>query len=351
MVIYAVIFLAITAAGLYVFWDFIETYERSRIKNTIDQYVAELTLEDMVENSGDWTEALDSNIQSREAFVQAIGDSLGDTVTYAKKSSVSTETSSTYVLRSGGKVIGEVVIKAYLPDKYGFTVWAVAEESFDFSHLIGGSKSITVPETYTVTANGVPLSADYITESGIIHPVLEEFYDDYEGLPTMVTYTAGSVMGELTLEVLDETGAVVENWEEADPSRVLDNCTPEETKRLERYMGGFLDSYVTFCSSANQAVTLNYLELLNNYLIEGSDLAHRLYTAMDGLSFAQSYSDTIDEIIVHQVTRVDDSRYFCDVTYLVSTWGKAGKVQTTNNMKVILVETGNGLRVETMTRY
>ena len=45
MVIYAVIFLAITAAGLYVFWDFIETYERSRIKNTIDQYVAELTLE------------------------------------------------------------------------------------------------------------------------------------------------------------------------------------------------------------------------------------------------------------------------------------------------------------------
>lgn len=351
MVIYAVVFLGITAAGLRAFWNYMDAYEKSRPKNTVDQYVAELTPEDMISNCGDWTQKLDSTIQSDEAFAKTIQDSLTDKITYAKKSSASTETRQTYVLRCGKQVIGEMVISAYMPDRYGFTIWEVASESFDFSHLIGQDKSITVPDSYTVTANGAALSADYITESGIQHAALEEFYDDYEDLPTMVTYTAGSVLGELNLEVLDETGTKVENWEEADPSAVLNNCSAEESAMLQKYMGRFLDSYVTFCSSANQSEGLNYVNLVRDFLIEGSELAHRLYTALDGLSFAQSYSDTIDEVIVNQVTRIDDTHYFCDVTYLVSTYGKAGKVQTTNNMKVMLVETNSGLRVETMTRY
>ena len=351
MILYALIFSAIILAGLRVFWDFIDSYERSRPKNTMDAYIASLTVEEMLDNCTTWESVVDGTIQSEESFRQVVRDSLTGKITYARKSSVCTETSQTYVLRSGSQVLGEVEIEAGVADRWGFTVWEVYQHSFDFAYLLCEDQSVTVPASYTVTANGEPLDETYITESGMIYTELEEFYDDYPTLPTMVTYSAGSVLGELQLQVLDENGTVMENWSEENLTDILNNCTAEEAAMLERYMGGFLDSYVTFCSSANQAVTLNYLELLNNYLIEGSDLAHRLYTAMDGLSFAQSYSDTIDEIQVHQVTKVDESRYFCDVTYLVSTWGKAGKVQTTNNMKVVLVETGAGLRVETMTRY
>ena len=44
MVIYALVFLLIAGAGLTVFWKYIDAYERSRPKNTMDQYLAELTV-------------------------------------------------------------------------------------------------------------------------------------------------------------------------------------------------------------------------------------------------------------------------------------------------------------------
>ena len=351
MVIYAIVFLVIAGAGLAVFWDFIDSYEQSRPKNTMDSYLAALTPVRMVENCGNWEEDVDQQLQSWTAYADVILDSLTGKLTYARKSSVCTETSQTYVLRCGSQVIGEAVIQAAEPDLYGFTVWSVAEESFDFSHLLCQSQSVTVPESYTVTANGVALSEAYITESGIQYAALEEFYEDYPGLPAMVTYTADSVLGDMALEILDESGNRVENWAEADPDAALDNCTEEETAKLQQFMNEFLVSYVRFTSGSNQSSKLNYVKLMKQFLIEGSELSNRLGTALDGLAYAQSYNDKLDEVIVHRVSRIDDSHYFCDVTYLVSTYGKAGKVQTTNNMKVMLVVTESGLRVEAMTRY
>lgn len=350
MVIYAVVFLAITAAGLAVFWDFIDAYERSRPKNTMDAYLSSLTAEDMCSASGEFMEQIDWNLQNAEAYSAVIENSLDAKVTYARKSSACTDTRQTYVLRCGSQVIGEVVISAAEPDLYGFTVWEVAEESFDFAHLMCQEKSVTVPQAYTVSVNGYPLDESYITESGIEYSALEEFYDDYT-LPAMVTYTADGILGELELVITDENGNQVDNWEDTDPNTFLDNCSEEETQMLAQYMENFLVSYVRFTGSSNQAASLNYAKLRNQFLIPDSPLANRLFTALDGLAFAQSYGDKLDEVVLHRVSRIDDTHYFCDVTYLVSTYGKAGKVQTSNNMKVMLVFWENDLRVEAMTRY
>lgn len=350
MVIYALVYLLIAGAGLTVFWKYIDAYERSRPKNTMDQYISSLTGEDMVNNCGEWKNAMDSGLQSWEKSAEIILQSVPGKVTYARKSSVCTETSQTYVLRSGAQVIGQVVIEAGEPDAFGFTVWSVKEQSFDFSHLLCGEQSITVPSVYTVCANGTPLTDAYITETGIQFEALEEFYDDYE-LPEMVTYTAGSILGELELTVLDEAGNLISDWKNADPTVVLDNCSEEEKALLQDFLDGFLVSYVRFTGSSNQAASLNYAKLRGGYLIPDSDLAKRLATALDGLAFAQSYGDKLDEVIIHRLTRIDEDHYFCDVTYLVSTYGKAGKVQTTNNMKVMLTYWEDSLRVESMTRY
>lgn len=350
MVIYAIVFLLVAAAGLAFFWDFIDAYECSRPKNTMDSYIAQLTADAMADNCGEWAGEIDTNLQSWEQSREVICQSIDGKVTYARKSSACTETSQTYVLRCGSQVLGQVVIEAGEPDIYGFTVWSVAEQSFSFPHLMCQEKSVTVPSAYTVLANGTALDESYITERGIQYPALEEFYDDYT-LPEMVVYTADCVLGELELTVLNEQGEVVEDWENADPSVVLDNCTDDEKDMLEQYMEGFLVSYVRFTGSSNQAASLNYAKLRSGYLIPDSELAVRLATALDGLAFAQSYGDKLDEVIIHGVSRIDDSRYFCDVTYLVSTYGKAGKVQTTNNMKVMLVYWEGSLRVESMTRY
>jgi hypothetical protein len=54
---------------------------------------------------------------------------------------------------------------------------------------------------------------------------------------------------------------------------------------------------------------------------------------------------------VNQLADIGEGRYFCDVTYIVETVGREGAVETTNNLKLIILETENGLKIEAMTRY
>lgn len=350
MLIYALVFLAAAAAGLAVFWNYIDAYERSRPKNTVDAYIASLTPEDICRKSAEYTAMQDGNLQSPEEREAVIAASLTERVTYARKSAESTTERQVYVLRCGSQVIGQLVISAGEPDRYGFTEWVVAEDSFDFSHLLGQPLSVTVPKEFTVCANGHVLDDRYITESGMEYSALEEFYDDYQ-LPTLVTYTVEGYLGGMELSVSDEKGTPVSVTEETDWNLYLDNCTREEQAQVETFMEDFLECYVTFTGSANRSAKANYQRLRKNFLIPDSALAQRLYTALDGLAYAKSNGDRLDDVAFHRFTRIEDDRYFCDVTYTVITYGTAGKVQTSNNMKVMLVMTEDGLRVEAMTRY
>lgn len=349
MVIYALVFLALTAVGLKFFWDFIEAYEQSRPKNTVSAYVEGLTAEKMCASSQKWLSEIDHRIQSGDECVRIIRDSLAEEITYAKKAGECTDTRQVYVLRSGERVIGECVLCAGETDKYGFSRWEVTEEHFDFSYLEGEAVSVTVPREYTVRAGGCVLDDSYLTETGIPYSLLEEFYDDYE-LPTLVTYTADHFLGTISLEVTDPDGNPVAVGEDTDWNAFLDNCTDEEREELETLVTGFLTKYVKFSGSASRAVSRNFAEL-KAYLVPDGALAQRLWTAADGLKWAQSNGDTIDSIEIHHYVRLDGERYLCDATYLVNTVGKKGTVQTTNNIKVMIVQTENGLRVEAMTSY
>lgn len=349
MVIYAVVFLVLAAVGLAAFWDFIDAYERSRPINSVKAYVERLTAEDMIEGSQLLLDQLDENIRSREESGQIIRDSVTQPLSYAKKSSESTSNRQVYVLRSGSQVIGQFAIAAGDQDHYGFRAWTVTDESFDFSHLLAKPISVTVPSDFTVSINGNPLDSSYITEKDIPFAALEAFYDDFT-LPTMVTYTADSFLGSLTLEVTDRDGNPVEITEETDMDALLPDCAGEELSALDAFVGEFLKRYVSFTGSANGEASGNYARLLK-YLVADSALAQRLRTAIDGLNYAQSNGDTIREISVNQCVDLEEDRYYCDLTYVVETLGRKGAVSTTNNLKLIILDTEDGLRVEAMTRY
>lgn len=349
MIIYALVFLVLLGVGLNYFWDYIDAYEQSRPINTVKEYVAQLTAEDMCEGSEVLLAQLDEHIRSREESCQVIVDSVSAPISYAKKSGESSDSQQVYVLRSGKQVIGGFIISAGDPDRYGFQRWTVTEEYFDFSYLMGETVSITVPAEFTVSINGNVLDESYITESGILYDAVEEFYDDYD-LPTLVTYTADSFLGTLALDVTDAEGNPVEITEETDLNQFLPGCSDQKTAELTSFVKGFLEKYVVFTGSANDAASVNYVRL-QSYLIEGSDLAKRLYTAIDGLNYAQSHGDTIQEITVNRYVDMGDGRYMCDVTYIVETIGTKGAVDTTNNLKLIILNTSNGLKVEAMTRY
>ena len=349
MLIYALVFLVIVTGGLWLLWDFMEAYEQSRPVNTIKNYVDQLTVEDLCEGSDQLLSTLDSNIQSPEESRQIIRDASTGAFSYAKKSAESSETRQVYVLRCGRQVVGQFVISAGEADRYGFRVWEVTEESFDLSYLMGESVSVTVPSDFTVSVNGFPLDSSYITEQDIPYTTLEAFYGEYP-LPTMVTYTADSFLGSYTMEVTDRNGKNVEITAETDYNPMLPACTDKELERIDELMDQFLTRYVAFTGSSSGTAGGNYNRLIRHLVPDGA-LAKRLYTAIDGLHFAQSLRDTIKKTQVNQYANLGNGRFYCDITYDVETVGKKGPVMMTYNMKVIMLETEEGLRVEGMTRY
>lgn len=354
MVVYAVLALTGIFFGLKWFWGFMEAYEASRPYIAIDAYMEELTRERIVESCEGLLEEADLNIQSEEECLGYLREAVSGELTYARKASACTETEHTYILRSGDTVIGSFVIEAGEPDEFGFTPWSFKEESFDLSYLMGTETiTITVPEGFGVYVNGVQLDESYITaQETREYAVLEEFYGTYE-LPELVlqTYEAGPFLdAQFQMEVYDADGKPFVMDENFDENMLIELADQNTRKKLDAFLDEFLDIYVIFAGCANDNRYYNYSRVIQ-YVVPESNLAKRMLEALDGLHYAQSKGDEVAEILVHHYVALPGGRYMCDVTYKVNTIGTEGMVQTTTNVKMILVESGNTLLVESMIGY
>lgn len=349
MLIYAAIVLALVIYGLNFFWGYMAAYEASRPYIAVDSYMELVTDEYICDRSAELIGQIDHNIQSEEACRQVIKDAVSEGITCAKKTAECTDDRMVYVLRSGKQVIGSFVMEHRGETVHGFTPWEVVEDSFDLSYLITGTVSTTAPSHYPVYVNGNLLTEEYVTESGIEFEELEEFYGDYE-LPTMSTYVAGPCLGEINLTVTDPDGNEVVIDEQTDMNVFINNCTEEEVKALDTFTEAYIRSYVKFTSSVDGSNYENYANL-TTYMVPNGKLAERMFDAIDGLYYAQSYADKIVSITINHRVNIGDGRYMCDVTYVVDTTGRAGVVQTINNVKIIVVETNDGLKAEAMTSY
>lgn len=354
MVVYAVLGITGIFFGLKWFWGFMEAYEASRPHVAIDAYMATVTRERIVDECDVVIEKADFNIQSEETCLQYLMDAVQGEITYARKASACTDTLQTYVLRSGQRVIGSFVIESGDADEYGFTPWQVTEESIDLSDLMGTETiSATVPEGYIVVVNGVHLDDEYVVaEDKREYEILEDFYGNYE-LPQLVlkTYEAGPFLNaEFEMEVYDPEGkpfTMDETFNETDLITLKDS---ETIDRLDDFVSTFLDAYVLFSGCSNDNRYANYGQVIR-YVVPESKLAKRMQEALDGLLYAQSKGDEIADIQMHHYIELPDDRYMCDVTYKVNTTGTEGVVQTTTNVKMILVESDGKLLVESMIGY
>lgn len=352
VVVYAIVFIAAAFIFLNWFWGFIEGYELSRPKVTIQNYMDSLTDEHILEYSTDLIAQIDHNIQSEEACKAVVMDVLSTDVTYARKSSECTDTKQVFVLRCGTQIIGSFTIEAGVADEYGFAPWTVTGEEFDFSFLLGTSVSVTAPENYPVYLNGVQLDNSYITkEETVPYGVFKEFYDDFD-LPEFkkVTYEAGPFLGQFEMSVTDPQGAPFTLDENTDLDAFVDNCTDVEVAELKEFTEEFIRRYVIFTGCANDARFDNYANLVKLIVID-SDLDSRLKNALDGLQFAQSRGDKIAGITINHFVNIGNGKYLVDLNYLVDTTGLAGVVQTSNNLKLIITTTENGLKTESLVSY
>ena len=347
--IYAVAFLVVAAAGLGVLWKFLVSYELSRPKNTLNAYIMQMTPEQMCEGSDELFASLDQNLQSREEFDRVIRESVMENLSYAKVTSESTEEHQVYVLRSGKTPIGRFSIGPGPEVGFGFKSWQVTESSFDFSHLMGQSVSVTVPSDYQVRFRNTVLDERYITETGIHYGALEEFYDNYQ-LPYLVTYTADNFLGEGDLEVLDRNGNFTVIIPGMDMDVLLPQCTDEEFAAVEAFSEKFADLWIQFSSSTEKTVGTNFFYLRQNLSADGV-LDARLRSAVYGLTYGQSGVTRLQDVVVNRVVPLGDGTYMSDMTYYVKTWGKYGPVELDSNMKLIIVTEKDKLKVQAMARY
>lgn len=349
--IYSVVFLALAFAGLAVFWDFIDAYELSRPKNTIDPYVQQLTKDQMADGDAALIAQIDHNIQSEEACKEFIVNSLTGDITYAQNVAETTDTRMVYMLLCEGKAVGKVTLEPEDTGNYGFTPWKVTGSSFDFSHLMGSKASITVPQDFTVYANGVALDSSYITEDKIPYEDLKSYYADYQP-PYMVTYTVSPILGQIQLTTKDGSGNQVTLEENTDLSQFMDNCTTQQRQAAEALLAPFLQRYVAFTSNygGNTNTGYNYYLLLD-YLVPGGSMASRMYQALDGLYWARDTGSVITDTQIHHVVDLGEGHLLCDVTYTVKAEVYRDDPISINNVKVMLVETEKGLLVESLMVY
>lgn len=349
MGIYAGVFIALAAFGLTQFWGYMDAYEHSQSRNAIDSYIAQLDASHIQTYAEDLIASVDHNIQSEEDCRQVLDTALRGGVTYARKLSECTDDKMVYMLMSNGKTIGKVILAAQETDAYGFISWRVQEESFDFSCLLGKSTSVTVPQDYSVTANGHLLGETYIVNRDTPFELLKDFYNDYT-LPCLVTYEVPPVLGDVQVVITDPDGNTVTPEDAVNEALVLNNCTDTEAETLDTFAANYIGSYVRFSTNANEALQENYNDLLS-YIVPGSALADRMYDALGGMKWVKNQTAQITSTAVHHRIRLPEDYYLYDLTYEVKIVHYGEATTVSNNVRLILKQEESGLKVERMINY
>ena len=350
MLIYAVVFLLVVAIGLAFFWDFMIVYEETRPKTAVNTYMQNLSEEHICDSSQNLIGQIDKNIQSEEQTRTYIMDAIDD-ISCAKKSRESTLSRQVYVLRSGNSVIGQFSIVQGEKSKYGLTPWHFEEENFDITtlNLTGSGCELTVPYDHKVTVNGYQLDETYIVNEKILYEPLESFYDEYD-LPYKVSYAVAPVFGELDVVITDPEGKEVTFDEDTDWTVYYHNCTEDEEAALDAFISKYVESYVYFTGSRRNSRYTYYKRLMKHVVVD-SEFAARLYDAIEGLEFGQTVGSKIVALTPHHRVCLGEGKYLYDLTYEVDTIGHKGTVRTTTNARIVVVQTENGLKTESMSVY
>ena len=326
---------------------FISAYEYSRPEGTMNRYLADMDGEAFQAQVSAFISTLDHNIQPEQESRERVQEALSG-VKWAKKVSECTDTQLVYVLKNGKTVLGEVTLRPSENQRMGFSTWEVSNEELMLDVLCQDTER-TVPDGYKVRCNDYILDDSYIVDDQVHYKLLEEFYENYT-MPTMRTYRSGRIIGETAVQILDPAGNPVTEAD-LDEDLITDNCTDEEKAAIKELTDLYIERYVIYLSGSNGAHTPNLYAVLV-LTVQGSDLYSRLYQALGGQGFSSSYGDFLQSITINHTMKVSDDSYVVDATYLVDTYGQNGAfTTTTNNTKLILVQTMDGLRAIAQASY
>lgn len=343
-------FLILVGIGLVIFWNFIDAFEFSRPQRTIADYMESMTVEQLVKLDKETMKRWDGDLQD-EADMITYAENQLQKITYAKNTKLSTDSKQVYMILSAGKRLGSVSMTVTGGDVFGFERWTVTETDIDVSFLLGETVSVTVPSQYKVYANGVLLDDKYMSNFDIPYEGLKEYYRKYD-LPTLSTYTTGPILGTPQITVTDPAGNVLSPEQLTQACYIPDNCSDSKKEELEGYLDDFLYRYLRFTMGAGGQANLYYnYKMLKPYIKQDSVLWLRLEDSLDGLAWVLDRNATITDLKVNAMVDLGDDHYLCDFSYVVDARTYEGPMRNEANVKLIIDDTNEGLKAESMTNY
>ncbi len=347
---YTLVLCAAAAFGLKLVWQYAAEYEAARPNKVIDEYVANLSENLWDDSIAETIAAMPHEMQSDEDCAQCVKAMLQEGITYQRQGSSESGTVITYNLLCNGHAFGKISLiedESKVEEvKFKMLPWKLYKEEFDFNGLYS-SVEIVVPKTYSVYLNGKQLGSEYIVEEGIHYDVLEEYYTDFDSLPTKVRYKYDNVIGTLEPTVKDEDGNDYVIDESRDDSQYINPCDESQLARLSEFAAGFSNNYLRFSTG------LGGYDKLKPYIVLGSDIDVRAQKAAPELTgYAHTSSFAMDSCTLNGALELGDGFFMCDISAATTIYypGK-GEVNNTNNMRVICVDNNDDIRAVSMEMY
>lgn len=340
--------------GIYYVWISVKTFaqywEDAQIAPKVDAYMEKLDAEiwENGENGVLKTIAeMEHPYQTNEECVAVLKEILSSEPTCLPGvSQERNELKRSYNLLSGRFKFGQVSVvqKPFEPQENKLVNWAIKEmsaypwevEGVQF-YLDGlyTTFDITVPDNYTVLLNGHPLGEENIVETGIHYNVLEEYYDQFDGLPTKTRYHAEKIFGQVDYQILDGNNEVIEIDPEQDDSQFIEPVSQELFDRFDGFNTQFTKRYLEFCAGTGD-MWYEY-NILQHFVLKDSDLSSRLYRMIDSyLGWQHNYNYNFNGSTLNSVTPLGNGIYVLDVSADAGSQMPAGYVKVHRDMKIFV---------------
>lgn len=347
LIIYVLIFLILTVTGLIFFYDWLEAYETTRPYNAVKTYEEALHANGLTEGALASLTGVDRKLQNDSSIAVYAKDLLAD-ATLVRSLAKSTADRQVYSVRAEGADVGTVAFRPEGEKKFNFRAYVPAEEDYDFSAL-AETVSLQVPENYTVSVNGVPLDASYLTDSGIRYSTLRDYYDEYTSLPTLVSYTSGGILGTPEMTVTDASGKPVPA-EELTEAHFLDTCTAQDRSRLSDFARDFVFNYVQFTADVGGGHYMYYNQV-RQMITSDSPLLDRMAQSLGSFGYTTTRSCNIVADSVNICCPFGKAVYLVDYSYTTKTVGSGDAVEDSRNVRLVVEDNAGTLLVKEMTYY
>ncbi|MDD6572304.1 MAG: hypothetical protein PUF12_07990 [Thermoflexaceae bacterium] len=165
LLVYASFLILLITCGLYYVWNLLIDYEAGMPDVNMEKFLVEFeagNIETLLSKYPVSVNEYDTEESVEKAYVSMVEN---QELTYKKLTGKYTNATPVYEIYAGDDIIAVASLSETGKNKHGFSVWDMANVTFDGYGPVRESVSIKVPGSAVVTVNGTVIDEKYLTET------------------------------------------------------------------------------------------------------------------------------------------------------------------------------------------